>query len=138
MPVASSLIKWWCTGDSNQLLVIDLPDMTEAFYGGLVLLVLAGGRLGPEATSRLALLEQGKVGMVRCVATARAPSARGASDDEAGGGDGDDDGGDDGDDDDDDDDGGNDEVFEPITITEDEDEDDGEAGSTVAPVAVTG
>ena len=137
MPVASSLIKWWCTGDSDQLLVIDLPDMTEAFYGGLVL--LAGGRLGPETTSRLTLLEQGKVGMVRRVATARAPSARGASDGEAGGGDGDDDdGGDDGDDDDDDDDGGNDEVFEPITITEDEVEDDGEAGSTAVLVAATG
>jgi hypothetical protein len=132
MPVASSLIKWWCDGDSDQLLVIDLPDMIEAFYGGLVL--LAGGRLGPEATNRLTLLEQGKVGMVRCVATARAPSARGASDGEAGGGDGDDDDGDD----DDDDGGGNDEVFEPITITEDEVEDDGEAGNTAALVAVTG
>ena len=134
MPVSSSLIKWWCAGDSDQLLVIDLPDMIEAFYGGLVL--LAGGRLGPEATSRLTLLEQGRAGMVRCVATARAPSARGASDGEAGGGDGDDDGGDD--DDDDDDDGGNDELFEPNTITEDEVEDDSEAGSTAALVAVTG
>ena len=87
MPVASSLIKWWCAGDSDQPLVIDLPGMIEAFYGGLVL--LAGGRLGSVATSRLTLLEQGRAGMVRCVATVRAPSARGASDGEAGGGDGD-------------------------------------------------
>jgi hypothetical protein len=104
--------------------------MTEAFYGGLVL--LAGGRLGPEATSRHALLEQGKAGVIRRVATARAPSARGASDGEAGGGDGD------ADDGDDDDDGGNDAVFEPITITEGEVEDDGDAGSTAVLVAVTG
>ena len=55
---------------SDQLFVIDVPDMIETYKRDLEL--LASGALGPEATARMILLGKGEVEMVRCVAKARA------------------------------------------------------------------